>query len=547
MRGIGWRHWRWLDDGVLPLAAAVTYAAWAQPVFALYLRDPLTGAQSGGYTFWLCLTTLLGGTLAGRTATRSYRGPAIVVGGGFAAIGATLFAVFYPWRAQLAAWPWSGGLVRAAIAAAVGALFLWWRGLRMANADHHEETASTFVVGTLALAALALLGQQMAAGRMGTGPWIVALLVTSFCGIVLLLFSLTPRVDRRRLLGGGEAMTVLGIVFLAGSLGLGPARGALSGTVLLYVFAGLVTRSLLGLSWVLNSQRGQGGARLHVEGSWVATMVGVVAVVLGLGLSLGQVLTPDAVRAALRWLSVLWMPVLAVVAFVVFTLVWAVARAVLFVLSRLGLQLPEAPPEPPEEVQGLADWAISLPAPTRWSIGVLGTVVAIALVAWILYRLARRLRAPSGRIADAVEHRRSTFSLAALRARIDGVLGRWRRGGSPFVRLDARTAAQRAIRAAYRRVLRRALARGTPREPGQSPRAYAHRLEGLWPEEEGALASLTGAYEAARYGARTPSAETVRAAKEAAARVGTAPSHRTRRAREGQAGGDDADTGDAPG
>ena len=86
MPGIALKRWHWLDNGLLPVAAAVMYAAWAYPLFAVHVRDPSTGVRHAGFTFWLCLGILLGGAAAGRIAGRLHRGAALVVGGGFAAI-----------------------------------------------------------------------------------------------------------------------------------------------------------------------------------------------------------------------------------------------------------------------------------------------------------------------------------------------------------------------------------------------------------------------------------------------------------------------------
>ena len=58
--------------GVLPLAAAVSYVSWAYPAFATYVRDAETGTPHPRFTFWLCLGTLLAGTIAGRWASPAY-------------------------------------------------------------------------------------------------------------------------------------------------------------------------------------------------------------------------------------------------------------------------------------------------------------------------------------------------------------------------------------------------------------------------------------------------------------------------------------------
>ncbi|MFN2157383.1 MAG: hypothetical protein ACK2UX_19295, partial [Anaerolineae bacterium] len=93
MPGINWKHWQWLDGGIIPVASALSYAAWAYPAFAAYMRDPLSGARNPGFSFWLCLGLLLSATAAGKAAARTERGAILVVAGGFAAPALSLGAV----------------------------------------------------------------------------------------------------------------------------------------------------------------------------------------------------------------------------------------------------------------------------------------------------------------------------------------------------------------------------------------------------------------------------------------------------------------------
>jgi hypothetical protein len=523
MRGINWRHWQWLDDGIIPVASALSYAAWAYPAFAAYMRDPLSGAQNPGFTFWLCLGLLLGAMAAGKVATRTERGAVFVVAGGFAALALSLGAVIVPWLDRPDPWLRDPPLLRAMAAAGFCALFLWWRGTRLAYADHHEETMRTFVVGVLAMATMVVLAHvhhgPTSLSEAGQMAWLFALFITVGVGFLLLMFSMFVRVDPRKIVSGEEAVVALLVVLVAGMLPDGPSPEALSGPIVLLVFAGLLARSMLGLSWVLNTQRGRGSVRLRVEPGWLAVILGLASAIVLLGLGLGQILTPGVVRAVLRGLSLLLLPVVAVLAFVTMGALWVVVRVLTLILSRLGLQFP-APQEPPPPPEGVPDWTLNLSPLARGGIGTLVAVLLLALIGWGLYRLARRLYARRSALIPAGERRQALFSLELLQAQVRHALGRVRRRrGSPFVPLDRDSAARRAVRTAYRRVLRRAIGQGTPRTRSETPRSYAETLAHLSPSLHSLLRALTMAYEAARYGTVAPSSEEVRAAEEAAQQI----------------------------
>jgi hypothetical protein len=43
MLGTAWKRWKWLEEGVIPLAATLMHAAWAYPLFSLFTRNTITG------------------------------------------------------------------------------------------------------------------------------------------------------------------------------------------------------------------------------------------------------------------------------------------------------------------------------------------------------------------------------------------------------------------------------------------------------------------------------------------------------------------------
>lgn len=529
------RHWHWLDDGLLPLAAAAAYAAWAYPVFAVYVHDPLTGAANEGFSYSLCLGTLLGGTIAGRLAARSRKGGLIVVAGGFAAILASvLLAIHGGASAREDPWFRDTLLLRTVIATFACAALLWWRGVRMARADHHEETSRTFVVGALALASLALVGHLYspagALRRTGYVVWALLALGLLSGAMTLVLLATLSRADERVLVSAGETLFACTAVLLSAVLPSLPSPHSLGGPVLLFVFAGLATRALLGLSWALNTQRGQGGVRLHVDKSWLGTVGGAVLAVIALGLLIGQVLTPQAARSALRGLWRVFAPLIRIVAYVAFALVSMALDLLMYLLSGLSFRFPELATPTPEAMEGAREGIIQLSPAARQGLGVLLALVVLAGVGWILYRTARRLSLFAGPVADAGEQRSTALSLRLLQRQVRDAFRRLRRSRSaplPLVMLGA-GGARRAIRRAYRTVLRRAIVLDTPREKGQTPDAYADALADLCRGETSSIETLTAAYDAARYGASPPTQQEVQAARQAAARVDAALRQRRR-------------------
>ena len=533
MPGIAWKRWHWLDNGLLPVAAAVMYAAWAYPLFAVHVRDPSTGVRHAGFTFWLCLGILLGGAAAGRIAGRLHRGAALVVGGGFAAILICLLLVAPSGLEGVGSWFAEDAFRPTAIAASVCALLLWWRGVRFDHVDHHEETSRVFVVGTLALAGLALMIRlsRGAASRQGLAYFLGLLLLVVAGGIVLriIISVMLGRMDERVLASSSESLVVCTLLLFGASSPALPPAETLSGPILLFVSAGLVTRALLGVSWVLNNQRGRGGIRLHVDRNWLVVMLGAVAVVVFLGLVVGQVLTPRAVLSALGWLEPVWTVLGTVLSYAFFTAFWVAFNIIRFVLSRINLRLPEFALPPTRDLDRLGEGFSELSPIVRQGLNTALVLAVVALVAWILYRAARRLRWSASIGIDATENRGTVLTLKLLQSQLGRALdGLWQRVAPPFAGLGPPGDPRRAVRRAYQRILRRAMALGSPRQRGETPQGYVDTVADLCPEARSSIETLTSAYEIARYGMAPPTNEQVRAAQDASANVHTALRDRAR-------------------
>jgi hypothetical protein len=292
---------------------------------------------------------------------------------------------------------------------------------------------------------------------------------------------------------------------------------------LLFVTFGLITRSLLGVSWILNNQRGRGGVRLRIGRSWLTVMLGAVIGIVSLGLLVGEVLTPDAVRGAWGWVRPILALLVGLAALIVLAVLLFVLWLVRLIVPGFRLRLPEISLPSVEELEGLGERTIELAPSLKQTAVVLLVLGAVALVAWILYRVARRLQLGAWTHVTAEEDRDQVLTwellLKQLRAMLDGLR---ERRTSPFVGLGAPGSARRAIRKVYQKVLSQAISLGAPRERGQTPKAYAHTLSDLVPDAVSALETLTSAYQVARYGASPPTREQARAAQEASAELASA-------------------------
>lgn len=136
-----------------------------------------------------------------------------------------------------------------------------------------------------------------------------------------------------------------------------------------------------------------------------------------------------------------------------------------------------------------------------------------ALVVWLLLRAIRR---PRPALAAAEEQRESIYSAALLSAQLRALLNRVRRRPrrGHYLALGGSAPAD-SIRLAYQRLLQALEQRQTPRQPGQTPTRVAALLAERLPAGAVAIATLTGAYVAARYGGAVD-ASTAREADQAA-------------------------------
>jgi hypothetical protein len=149
--------------------------------------------------------------------------------------------------------------------------------------------------------------------------------------------------------------------------------------------------------------------------------------------------------------------------------------------------------------------------------------LALILLAYFFMRLLRREEeAPPEEAID--EERSALDGRALLREQMRDLLGRFQRG--PRVAPDPLPAG--SIRSMYRDVLAAAAKRGLGRRKAETPDEFASRLAGAVGDgaERTDVATLTDAYDTARYGEREPvrgEIDTLRDASQRLARKIAAP------------------------
>lgn len=526
MRGTSWRGWRWLDRVLLPLSIAGSYAAWVYPVLIAHVSDPGVEARYTGVAFWLCLGTLLAARLLGRLAGQYRRSGLIVLSGGLVPLLA--FAIWVLVRLHRLSSPSlaDGPLRHALIAGAACAVLLWWRGTRLAYDDHHEETSRTFSVGAVALVMLVLVSHlQTRLGVVSPSAytnWIAVLISLHILGAIVVTILGFLGADARKVVSWGEGIVASLAVVLAAMWPTLPAPETLAGPILLFCFSGLVARALLGLSWVLNTQRGRDGMRLHVDWVWLGIILGMVTGAVVLSVLVGQILAPKTILSALAWLWRTVVPLVWVLGLILSAVLWLMIELVSFLMSRWPIEWPRFEPPSMEEMERAAGTGLGLPALEHPAVKMLLVGIVVAVVVWLLYRAAKRLPGVGLPPVGVSEQRTRGLGLVSLREILQDLFAHlWRGTTALFLPLGAGERTRHIVRRIYQNVLYRAAALDAPRERAQTPRQYAETIRAFCPEREGDLEQLTQIYERARYGPEPPTESQATAAGEAGKRIET--------------------------
>jgi hypothetical protein len=250
-----------------------------------------------------------------------------------------------------------------------------------------------------------------------------------------------------------------------------------------------------------------------------------------MGLALSTVFAPEDVGRVLRWAGSL----MNAIGWAIFTVILALSYLLALILdplvrlllplvqalmALLGLAMPQQLPKVPElnrELNDLETISITIPEPLRWVL-----LAATFLIIALAFALAlQRLRLEAE--ADVDETRESLLTrefLGEQWARFwRNWLDRLRRAQqvilNPFLSLEGEVEGRRTIRAIYQSLLTVTHALGHPRRRGQTPLEYRQALEGVLPNPEAALNTITEGYLQARYGHELPSPEQVERARQA--------------------------------
>jgi hypothetical protein len=491
----------------LPIAVATLEAVWLGLWLTWLGRLPGLAVQAGGALLpvWVIGATVLGGHWLGRLApseTRRQgdrsdliRARRIVAAGGLAAVWLGMWTVYGDGHALWSP-AWMGIYLRGlasnwdpvpaqALSLAVS-VYLWRRGILAGQAvsqDVHDDLRYTFYKGVAGLA-------------------------------LVLLLAARPRAAE------GEAR------LLAEEVGA---------AVLVYFAVGLGALALASARRALRQSQQLGKTLPALNRYWIGAAAGVIALVLAGALAAGWLVTPEPIRAiftalapAVHFAAGALLFVFIMIAYVALIIAQAlvpVLGALLMAISRMRLSL-FAEAEPPsfdqltQQVNRLID---SIPAGRLIlnAAGVLILLAGIALVFWLaLNRLGQR------RASGVEETREGIASRALIGQQLGGLLRRLWPGGrqklTPFVKLHGQPHEPRLIiRRAYQAMLAWASeSLEQPREPAQTPGAYAERLSARLPQAGQALGILTAAYLKARYAPAAPTAAEAEQARQAAAYLG---------------------------
>jgi hypothetical protein len=546
MLGAAWKRWNWLEDGLVPLSAVLMHAAWAFPLFALFMRNTVTGATTPGFTFGLCLAVLAGGVIAGKMASQNRMGVVIVAVGGLAAIWVALLLTVPADSQSLDLWlddiaehlryGREGEAVPTPFVVGLCVAILWWRGVRIATAER-SETVGSFVTGVVALTGLLFLAALLPSSSSQT-PSSMAQSMSAMLGpmafltslIAALGFAVLSRYLGERVMLLSQMSITVGLLFLALILPVGPSAEALGRWMLVFLGSGLVALALYSVLDTLRQQAEKTGIVLRIDRYWTATTLGLVAIVLVLGLLVGQIVAPSTIARTLGWLRPVWTALVQVLLLLIFVIAYLFFNLFEPLLARIQNRPQQPGPQPfesplgLEDVEKLAREPMQIPTILGQILKVLLVLGVLALVVW-LFVLAVRRRKRGTLVEDGViETRETILSLDLVRSQLQGLLNGLRRQKPPpaFVEPGAPEDPRRAIRELYQKLLARGVALNLPRAKSQTPNTYQQTLGYLCTQEQDALETLTLAYEMARYGLLPPTREQVRAAREAFARIDAA-------------------------
>ena len=484
-----WKHWNWLDNGILPIALIIMRVCvlWLGVTIA---QQTLTPAYQGdlfppGLMGGVLLLSLVTTRLSAYRLKSLARARLIVAGSGVVILFWLLWRLLYRidyllWDGRWL-WVWGQdmlfwlGQLPPAYLVVVAFVYLWLRGIiDGSRLLEHRHVVNTFFAGVLGLAVLLLISafnnQNLPAAA---GSSIFLFFMTA---AVALAFS-SLKTARLHLGGpkqlqfglsrywGGSVLTIIGLL-----LGLGLLLSAL--------LAPEIINSTAGWTWQIVSQ-----------------------VLLFLIKLTSLILYP-----LLYLLSVIIPPLLELI-FSSFDSTWRFDREAL--LGGGGAFGPFG---------SWADAIENLPDELRW-LGLVIVVVGLGL----LFAIALQRLLSDANEAGVEEQREFIFSNRLFMAQLAQL---WPAGlrhfrgnpdldNHPFLSLRVERDPRRIIRQIYQQLLASGRDRGQPRLPNQTPTDYERDLSQTLPEAQDSLAIITKQYGQARYASDLPAPQQVEATQRA--------------------------------
>ncbi len=469
---MNWDRWRWLDRVVL-LLLALLRGCWLWPWLELSRRG-LTSAQAGPLlSLPVMIGLMLGGAMMAHQALRKPHrlswARLIVAGTGLAAIVLALWWQFYQVDYTLVDWRWLAALglslvdwsqgVPAPFITLLAAAYLWWQGLLDGlKPRHHEEVWTAFAIGFVILALAVAVG------------------------------TAAP--------GGSPA----------------------SGLILPFFAAGLAALALSSLKTSREWRGREVKTELNPNRYWLISVASVIIALLGIGVALSVLVTPELVARSLHWTSVVLdilgqalLYLLLVFSYLVFLILEPLIYLIRALRSSEVDREPIQPFNPAWPTEPANRNPVTLPPLLTESLPWLGLAL-LFLGLGLLFALALR-RFWLGSDEEIEETRDLILSRALLREQLANLWRCWLRrfkSGATYAQLNLFLAlggepdSRRAVRAIYQALLAAARAQGQSRQSSQTPLEYERALAESWPDSQAALNTITAHYLQARYGADEP-------------------------------------------
>ncbi len=458
-------RFNWVAIVVLPIGSAALTVCWVTLWERWGMRLAVSDTVSAPMLSPLAMMAfVLGGAFVTRVALLRRRAPdgarRMVAGFGLAAVALGLWLTYgarSPDAYAHSLFNW-GRYYPPALLTIIVVTFLWWRGITIGRNDApHDDLSQTFYNGIVAFTFLFVLN--------------------SF----------------HRLIAAPEAL----------------------GPVMLFFTVGMGALALAGVEEDRRRQKDSSGQWPGLNRHWVATVGGIIAVVVSLGLALAAVVAPETFSRILAALAPIANALTVVATVALVAVVSVVIYPIFYIVGLLwGLiqftpsKTPEQPTdEAAQQAREALDRLLHLPAVQSAS-RLLATLIILSIIILVFWLAVRRLRLFPGQ-AGADETRESILSRELLWRQFKNLFSRWRPAppatAPPYVLLNGDDP-RLIIRRAYQRLLAWGTASGHPRQPAQTPEQYARSLASAVGRAQAAIAALTALYTPARYAAQPPTA-----------------------------------------